>query len=61
MEPMILLIPLVVIVAVGRWVVLRSELRNAGRARRDRAAQARVDSERFDRELTDERMRAGAR
>ena len=57
----VIMIGLLFVFVVGRRVVLWRELTNASRARRERETQARIDHERFERELTDEKMRAGAR
>lgn len=46
---------------IGRRLVLRWEMNNAARLRGERELQARFDHERFQRELTDEAVRTGAR
>ena len=64
MENVIFIVGVVLIlpgIALGRWLMLNSEMRNAKRNRLAREEQARIDKERFARELTDEAMRAGAR
>lgn len=64
MENVIFIVGIVLIlpgIALGRWLALNSEMRNAKRNRLAREQRARLDKARFDRELTDDRMRAGAR
>jgi hypothetical protein len=59
--PLLIVLVLAPMAALGRWLMLNSEMRNAKRTRATRELQARFDKERFDRELSDEAMRAGAR